>query len=64
MTAYRAVVKYRMDASQDEKRKALERGISECALELYGEHDMLPSDIGDVLDTAQQDVDYEDAQQG
>lgn len=60
MTTYRAVVKYALDASADEKRKALKQGISECALELYCEHCVTLDEIERVFEDAYSDVQLEE----
>jgi hypothetical protein len=49
---YRAVVKYALDASADQKCKALKLGIEECAMELVGE---------DKLDAEELECVFEDA---
>jgi hypothetical protein len=61
MTTYRAVVKYPLDASDAEKRKALKQGLSECALELYGELGLTVQEVDACLEDALGDVELEDA---
>jgi hypothetical protein len=56
---YRAVVKYALDASDDEKRKALKQGISEIAMELVAEHDLDAEDLERVWEDALGDAEIE-----
>lgn len=57
---YRAVVKYAVDASDAEKRGALEEGIAECAMELYAEHGLPLDELELIWRTAQSDVQLEE----
>lgn len=49
---YRAVVKYPLDASDEDKRRALVEGLNEIAMELVAEHDYDLNQIEDVFEDA------------
>jgi hypothetical protein len=57
--SFRAVVKHRIDASPDERRTVLKRGIADCAMELVGELGLSHEDIERVLEDAQGDAELE-----
>lgn len=56
---YRAVVKYALDASDEQKRKALLDGLGEIAMELVAEHDFTIEDLERALEEAGSEGFYE-----
>ncbi len=52
MTMMRAVVKYPMNASRDEKVAELKQGLGDVAMELVGEHGVSLEQVEDWLDDA------------
>lgn len=54
-------MKYPLEATDAEKRKALKLGLSECALELYGELGLTVQEIDTCLEEALGDVELQDA---
>lgn len=60
MTTYRAVVKYALDASDDEKVKALKQGVSDIAMELVGEHGLDAGELERVFEDAEFDAQQKD----
>jgi hypothetical protein len=58
---YRAVVKYALDATDKEKKRALLEGLKEIAMELVAEHDYdmgkIESAFEDAASYAQDEVD-------
>lgn len=59
MTAYMAVVKYAIDASDKEKRRALLEGLGMIAMELVVEHDFDVNDLENAFADAQNEGEFE-----
>lgn len=59
MSGYLAVVKYSVDATKEEKRRALLEGLNMIAMELVVEHDFEVPDLENAFADAQSEGELE-----
>lgn len=59
MAVFLAVVKYAVEASPEEKRRALLQGLCDIAMELVAEHDFKIEDLERAFEDAQSEGELE-----